>query len=204
MPCVPRPKEYRQRRKCNCTLSAYRQPRDWSVRGAWCGMKSLSVSTGISAPPPSGSGAAYATGENDKGMGKHWELNFDDYVAVLRRRRRHIIFPAVLGVTAGFMLSLVLPRQYTSHTVVLVEQPTVPDSYVKPVVSEDDRYQRLASMQEQILSRTPLQQLVEKFGLYKKDAKQVPMEQLVERLRKSIKVTPLNPMPGTRSPELPG
>src|SRR2546422_11413143 len=30
------------------------------------------------------------------------------------------------------------------------------------------------------------------------------MEQRVEQLRKSIKVTPLDPMPGTRSPELPG
>jgi len=86
---------------------------------------------------------------------------------------------------------------------VLVDQPAVPDSYVKPVVSEDLN-QRLASMQEQILSRTRLQNLVERFGLQGKDANRVPMEELVERLRKSITVTPLNPMAGTRSPELPG
>jgi protein tyrosine kinase modulator len=136
-------------------------------------------------------------------MVKHRELNFDDYVAIVRRRRRLIILPAILGAAVGCLLSLVLPPRYTSHTLVLVEQPIVPDSYVKPVVSEDLN-QHLASMQEQILSRTHLQPLVEKFGLYEKDAKRVPMEQLVERLRKSIKVTPLNPMPGTRSPELPG
>ncbi|PYU06519.1 MAG: lipopolysaccharide biosynthesis protein [Acidobacteria bacterium] len=89
------------------------------------------------------------------------------------------------------------------------------------MVSED-LSQRLASMQEQILSRTRLQHLIEQFGLYKTYAEQgtmkalvkrlmhktdiepVPMEDLVEQLRKSIKVTPLSPMAGTRSAELPG
>ncbi len=160
-------------------------------------------STGITAPLLSDSGVAYVTGENEKGMVKHRELNFDDYVAFLRRQHRQIILLVILGAAAGLLLSLVLPRRYTSHTMVLVEQPTVPDNYVKPVMGEGLN-QRLASMQEQILSRTRLQHLVERFGLYAKDAKRVPMEQLVERLQKSIKVTPLEAMPGTRSPELPG
>jgi protein tyrosine kinase modulator len=137
-------------------------------------------------------------------MAKHRELNFDDYVTILRRRRWLIIIPTILGIGAGYLLTLVLPSRFTSHTMVLIEQPAVPDSYVKPVVSLDDLNQHLASMREQILSRTRVQALVEKYGLYKEDAKRVPMEQLVERLRKSINVTPLNPMPGTRSAELPG
>jgi polysaccharide chain length determinant protein (PEP-CTERM system associated) len=136
-------------------------------------------------------------------MAVHRELTFEDYVAILRRRRKLLIIPAILGAAAGYLLSLVLPSRYTSHTMVLVEQPVVPDSYVKPVVSEDLN-QRLASMQEQILSRTRLQQLIEEFDLYPKDAKRMPMEALVERLRKSIVVTPINPMQGTRSAELPG
>jgi protein tyrosine kinase modulator len=133
------------------------------------------------------------------------ELTFEDWLTTLHRRRWLVIIPAVLGAVAGYALSLYLPKKYTSHTSILVEQPTVPDSYVKPVVSED-LGQRLASMREQILSRTRLQHLVEQFGLYKTDAiaKRVPMEDLVEQLRKSIKVTPLSPMAGTRSVELPG
>src|SRR5260370_42681238 len=86
---------------------------------------------------------------------------------------------------------------------VLVEEPVVPDNYVKPVVSEDLN-QRLASMQGQILSRTRLQHLVEQFNLFKKDANRFPTELLVERLRKSIKRTHLNPMPGILSQALPG
>ncbi len=131
------------------------------------------------------------------------ELTLQDYLPILRRKHRMIIIPAILGALAGYLICLALPAKYTSHTAVLVEQPTVPDNYVKPVVSEDLN-QRLASMQEQILSRTRLQHLVEQFGLYAKDTKRVPMEELVERLKKSIKVTALSPMPGTRSAELPG
>jgi len=153
-------------------------------------------------------------------MPGHRELTLDIYLAILRRRRWLVLVPALLGAVAGYALSFGLPKKYTSHTLILVEQPTVPDSYVKPVVSEDLN-QRLASMREQILSRTRLQQLVEHFGLYKTDAespvtvlitrplkkrdvKQVPMEDLVKELRMSITVTPLNPMAGTRSAELPG
>lgn len=136
-------------------------------------------------------------------MAANRELTFEDYRAILRRRRWLLWIPAVVGLTGGYFLSLALPAKYTSHTVVLVEQPIVGDSYVKPVFSEDLN-QRLASMKEQILSRTRLQSLVEKFGLYKKEYNRVPMEALVERLQKSISVTSLSPMPGTQAPALPG
>jgi polysaccharide chain length determinant protein (PEP-CTERM system associated) len=137
------------------------------------------------------------------GMVANRELTFDDYRTILLRRRWLLLIPVVVGTAGTYLLSLALPAKYTSHTVVLVEQPVVGDTYVKPVVSEDLN-QRLASMKEQILSRTRLQNLVDKFGLYKKDVNHVPMEVLVERLQKSISVTSLSPMPGTQSPALPG
>jgi len=122
---------------------------------------------------------------------------------MVRRHHRLIIIPTILAAIGGYALSLYLPKTYISHTMILVEQPIVPDSYVKPVVGEDLN-QRLVSLKEQILSRTRLQHLVDQFSLFKSDVKRVPMEELVERLRKSIKVTPVDPMAGTRSLELPG
>ena len=136
-------------------------------------------------------------------MATNREFTFEDYWAILRRRRWLLMVPAFLGAVGGFLVSLMLPEKYTSHTSVLVERPVVGDTYVKPVMSEDLN-QRLASMKEQILSRTQLQHLVEKFGLYKKEAGSLPMEALVERLQKSIAVTPLSPMQGTQAVGLPG
>jgi polysaccharide chain length determinant protein (PEP-CTERM system associated) len=131
------------------------------------------------------------------------ELTFEDYLAILKRRRWLIIIPAILGISAGFTLSAFLPKKYTSHTLILVEQPAVSESYVKPVVSEA-LDQRLATMKEQILSRTRLQHLVEQFHPRREDGQTVAMEELVEGLRKTITVTPLSAMAGTRSSELPG
>lgn len=110
---------------------------------------------------------------------------------------------AVIGAVGASLFSLMLHARYTSETLVLVDQPSIPEDFVKSIVN-GDLNRRLASMKEQILSRTRLQHTIEQFGLYKEDIGRVPMEQLVERLRKSITVTPLIPTPGTQSRELPG
>jgi len=134
----------------------------------------------------------------------HRELSFDDYVAIVRRRKWILLFPAVLGAILAYSASLFLHDVYTSKTLVLVEQQKVPDSVVKPVDSEE-LVQRLAAMQEQILSRTRLQPIIEKFGLYKDEPGKPHMEDLVERLRKSIEIAPIKAMPGTsRTGDLPG
>ena len=76
-----------------------------------------------------------------------------------------------------------LPKRYTSQTLVLVQQPAVPGDYVKPVVSEDTT-ERLASMQQEILSRSRLEPIIQQFGLYREDLNRTPMEDLVDRLQK--------------------
>jgi polysaccharide chain length determinant protein (PEP-CTERM system associated) len=131
-------------------------------------------------------------------MTVHRQLSVEDWAGILRRRKWHVIIPAALCAVGGLLVSFVLPKQYTSHTRVLVESPIVPDDYVKPVVS-DDVNRRLASMQGEILSRTHLQGLIEQDHLYQQDWNQVPMETLVDRLRKSINVASMAPTPGTLS-----
>ena len=131
------------------------------------------------------------------------ELTLEDYVAILRRRVWIIVVPAVVFAIGAYTISLFLASRYTSETVVLVEQPTVPESLVKPVIGGDVN-QRLATMQEQILSRTRLQQIIEKFGLYKDEAGRTSMEDMVARLRGSITVSPVRAMAETRASGLPG
>lgn len=121
---------------------------------------------------------------------------------VLRKHWR--IPPAtVLGcVLSSIVLLQVLPKKYTSQTLVLVEEPTVPSDIVKPVITEDLN-RRLASMKEQILSRTRLEPIIEKFGLYRGEARKLTTDEMVQRLRDSIDVTPMTPLAGTEK-SLPG
>jgi len=115
-------------------------------------------------------------------------LSFKDYVAIAKRRWLLILAPTVVVPLLCYSFSLTIPNRYTSQTGVLVEMPKVPDNYVKPVITQE-LSQRLATMQEQLLSRTRLQPIIERFGLYRKDQGRVPMEDLVERMRKDVAVT---------------
>jgi len=70
---------------------------------------------------------------------------------------------------------------------VLVDQQLVPDTYVKPVVMEDLN-QRLASMKEQILSRSRLQPIIERYALFSKDNSTI---ETLDLTRKAISITPI-------------
>lgn len=116
------------------------------------------------------------------------ELNFEQYVAILKRRAFWLALPTVLVPIVVYLGSLLIPNQYTSQTLVLVEEQKVPDNFVKPVVTEELN-QRLATMQEQILSRARLQPLIERFRIFPSQMGNVPMEELVDRMRRMISVT---------------
>ncbi len=115
-------------------------------------------------------------------------LSFQDYVTIVKRRWLLILAPTVVVPLLCYAASLTIPNRYTSQTGVLVEMPKVPDNYVKPVITQE-LSQRLATMQEQLLSRARLEPIIEQFGLYKRDQGRVPMEVLVERMRKDVVVT---------------
>ncbi len=131
------------------------------------------------------------------------QLDFDDYIEIFRRRWWLVTALAIVGAAGGYGVAHFLPKRYTSQTLVLVEQPTVPGDYVKPVITQDVN-QRLATMQQQILSRTRLEPVIQQFGLFPKDIKDASMEDLVQRLRQAISVTPIRAMTGTEGRQLPG
>lgn len=127
----------------------------------------------------------------------HREMSVEDYLGILRRRLWWLVLPIVAGPFLGFVLAALLPQKYTSQTLVLVEQQSVPVEFVRPVVT-DQLNERLGTMREQILSRTRLQPIIERFGLFKEDVSHVSMEDLVGKLRTAIQVTPVQPIVRSR------
>lgn len=116
----------------------------------------------------------------------HRPLKLDDYVRILKQRAVLIVVPAVVLAVTALLFSNAIPPQYVSQTLVLVEQQRVPDEYVKPVVTSD-LDQRLASMKEQILSRSRIEPLVQRFNLY---SGATPDDRLAN-VRKSIEIKPI-------------
>jgi polysaccharide chain length determinant protein (PEP-CTERM system associated) len=136
-------------------------------------------------------------------MVRNGEISIGDAKRVLRGYWWILPITTVGCAVLALAAALMLPKRYTSQTMVLVEQPTVSSDYVKPAITEDLNH-RLASMKEQILSRTRLQPIIEKFGLYAVDRDRVHMDDLVERLRTAVTIPPIESMPGTQNRQLPG
>jgi polysaccharide chain length determinant protein (PEP-CTERM system associated) len=136
-------------------------------------------------------------------MVQNSEFSIADVRRVIRKHWWTIPVCVVACGAAGLLAATKLPKKYTSQTLVLVAKPMVPNEYVRPIVTEDLN-QRLASMKEQILSRTRLEPVIQKFGIYGEDQNKVPMEQLIERLRTAIEISPLEAMPGSQDRSMPG
>ena len=111
-------------------------------------------------------------------MANYRQLELEDYLFVLKRSKWWLIIPClVVGVVAlGF--SFLLADEYRSETLILVEQQQVPAEYVRPTVTADLQ-DRLQTMTQEILSRTRLQRIIEKFGLFRHYTERQPRYRLV-------------------------
>ena len=115
------------------------------------------------------------------------ELSIDDYVAMLRRRLKVILIPALLAPFAGFLISYAFPAKYTSQSLVLVEEQKVPQGYVKSVVTED-LTQRIATLQQQVLSRNRLQPMIDRLGLAKGGKN---LDDVIDDIRQNVAIEPV-------------
>ena len=96
------------------------------------------------------------------------ELTTDDYLAMLRRRLKVILIPALVAPLTGFLVSYELPARYTSTSLVLVDSQKVPDQYVQSVIAADFA-QRVQSLQERVLTPKFLRPIIQ--GLETTDPK---------------------------------
>jgi uncharacterized protein involved in exopolysaccharide biosynthesis len=132
----------------------------------------------ISWPPPA-AGLVNSMSENR-------ELTMDDYLAMLRRRLKVILIPALLAPVAGFLVSYVFPAKFTSQSTVLVEAQKVPDSYVQPVITSDFT-QRIQTLSQQVLSPSRLRPVIQSLALVKPDDE----NKLIDDIQHNMSVEPV-------------
>ena len=75
------------------------------------------------------------------------------------------------GVVVAGVLCLVLPKSYRSSTLILIENQKIPDDYVKGIGGASIE-ERLTMIQQQVMSRTLLSQIIEEFKLYEGQVEQ--------------------------------
>ena len=114
-------------------------------------------------------------------------LNVHDYLTILLRRKWYAIIPFLVAVIIAFGIYRFLPKVYKTTTMILVQSQRVPEAYVRPTITETVTA-RLSTISQEILSRTRLENVIQEFNLYEDLRKSAPLEEVVERMRKSIEV----------------
>src|SRR5580700_1314491 len=114
-------------------------------------------------------------------------IEFSEIKGMVRRRRWQFLLPFFFGWLLVWGASWVIPSTYRSGTLILVEQPSVPEKYVVSNIDIDIQHQ-LDSITQQILSRTRLLRIIENLGLYAEERKHASPDDLVEKMRKDIEI----------------
>lgn len=110
-----------------------------------------------------------------------------EYWAILVRRKWTVFAAILAGVIIGGVLCVVLPKSYRSSTLILIENQKIPDDYVKGI-GAGNLEERLMMIQQQVMSRALLSQILEEYKLYEGLVKREGHESAIEQLRKSISV----------------
>lgn len=114
-----------------------------------------------------------------------------DYLGILRRRRGLMagVFVVLLAVSAAF--ATLLPAVYRSTATILIKEQEIPQELVRSTVTSyaDERIQVIT---QQVMTRSTLLELVDKYGLYGKARQRETSEEIIDRMRRDIKLTPIS------------
>jgi polysaccharide chain length determinant protein (PEP-CTERM system associated) len=107
--------------------------------------------------------------------------------AAWSRRKWLGILVFALPFTATITAIMALPDLYQSTALVLVERQQVPEAFVRPTVTSQLEI-RLHTISQEILSRSRIEGLVARFGLYPDLRNRPSSEEAVDRMRRDILV----------------
>jgi polysaccharide chain length determinant protein (PEP-CTERM system associated) len=117
----------------------------------------------------------------------------EDYIDILRRYRSWIVGPTFAGLVIAVVVAFLWPDTFVSRAVMRITPQQISENLVPSNISTQ-MAQRLGAMQQQILSRTQLQELIQRpsLNLYAKERLRKPMEDVIEQMRKAIKIVILD------------
>src|SRR5947209_15414434 len=114
----------------------------------------------------------------------------EDYIDMLRRYRSWLIGPMFAGLVIAVVVAFLWPDTYVSTAILRITPQQIAPNLL-PTVLNMQLNQRLQSMQQEILSRNSLSELIQRpaLDLYKKDRNRYPLEDVIQDMRtRAIKI----------------
>jgi succinoglycan biosynthesis transport protein ExoP len=107
--------------------------------------------------------------------------------SVWARRKWLAVLVFLAPLTAAVSVAMSLPDVYQATATVLVDRQQVPESVVRPTVTSTLET-RLQTINQEILSRSRLEALISRFGLYPDARKKMAPDEVIGRMRQDIKL----------------
>jgi len=123
-------------------------------------------------------------------------LDVEDYIDIVRRHKGWIFGPFLLAVVASVVGVYLWPDSYVSQAVVKIVPQQVPENMVQSSINQQ-MYDRINSMEQEILSRTTLTTIINTFGLYPRERAREPIEDVIDQMKKQISIIPVAPAGST-------
>ena len=118
------------------------------------------------------------------------QKNIDiDILDTLRQKWYWVSIPLFTFLMLGAWVYVVLPRAYEASTLILVQPQEIPSAYVQSTVSSGIE-ERVRTLSQEVMSRSNLESIIKDLDLYHDlQVKNVPMDIIIEQMRKKIDVS---------------
>jgi len=109
-------------------------------------------------------------------------FDFEDYIDILRRNIRWVIAPAFAGLVISTVVAYLMEDTFVSQALIRIVPQQISQQLVQNVTSQE-LADHINSMAQGIESRNTLTSIINQHGLYKKDLKSEPMEDVLNKMR---------------------
>jgi succinoglycan biosynthesis transport protein ExoP len=118
-------------------------------------------------------------------------LELRQYLSAAKRRKLTILLPTIGVFLATLVVAMHLPNIYHAETVIMVDPQQVPNNYVATTVTSSIS-DRLSTIQQQVLSPSRLQKLIDSTGMYADLKGRMSEESMIRIMQNSISVDVTN------------
>ncbi|MFN0101631.1 MAG: GumC family protein [Bryobacteraceae bacterium] len=115
-----------------------------------------------------------------------------------RRHKTWIFGPFWAGVVIATVVAFLWPDTFISYALIRITSSQVPDRYVQTNLNQV-LAERINAISQGVLSRSTLTNIIQTHDLYPKERRRLPMEDIIEQMRRHIKIGVVNVQQGTKS-----
>ena len=104
---------------------------------------------------------------------------------IARRRFKGFLLVFFAFLVAGALVAVLLPPKYKSESTILIENQLIPAEYVQSTITGYVE-QRIEVITQQVMSRTRLLEIIDRFNLYQDMREQYTTAEITDKMREDI------------------